>query len=168
MKTTRSRSNLLELFFFFNKLHFTQTSLLIHQPSIHTLYSCHTVVATLRTDDRSYKGIEPPPQKPFSQFFFVCFFQILCRVRQRRDLKVKVEMSREYADPYRLPTPLHPHPPVKTCCIEHAFIKTILEKSVKVVFDGRSRRHVDRVVDGSSDQTVNEDDANEMSSWFVC
>lgn len=111
MKTTRSRSNLLELFFFFNKLHFTQTSLLIHQPSIHTLYSCHTVVATLRTDDRSYKGIEPPPQKPFSQFFFFCFFQILCRVRQRRDLKVKVEMSREYADPYRLQTPPAPPPP---------------------------------------------------------
>lgn len=75
VKTTRSRSNLLELFFFFNKLHFTQTSLLIHQPSIHTLYSCHTVVATLRTDDRSYKGIEPPPQKPFSQFFFFVFFK---------------------------------------------------------------------------------------------
>lgn len=128
MKTTRSRSNLLELFFFFNKLHFTQTSLLIHQPSIHTLYSCHTVVATLRTDDRSYKGIEPPPQKPFSQFFFVCFFQILCRVRQRRDLKVKVEMSREYADPYRLQTPPAPPPPgedllYRTCIYKNNFRK---------------------------------------------
>lgn len=114
--------------------------------------------------------MNPRPRNLSVSFLFIyLFFQILCRVRQRRDLKVKVEMSREYADPYRLPTPLHPHPPVKTCCIEHAFIKTILEKSVKVVFDGRSRRHVDRVVDGSSDQTVNEDDANEMSSsWFVC